>query len=169
MLAGPAAPMSHRKAQIEATLKRVIAQIMARQLQDPRIAGLVSITGVELSPDRREATVSVSVLPAQYESRSVHGLNAAAGYIQSKVARAVRQRTMPSLRFVADASLKQEAQVLDAIRQAVAEDRRADERGGAPPPPADQAAGADPGTPSPSTEAGSRPAPEARSDQEFPT
>lgn len=117
--------MLHRKEQTETALKRAIAQVMERDLNDPRIRGMISITSIELTTDRRQATVEVSVIPERAESLSLHGLNAAAGFIQAKVSRLVRLRTMPSLRFQVDPSLKKEAVVLEVIRQALADDERA--------------------------------------------
>ena len=122
--------MSHRKEQVESALKRAIAAVLDRHLHDPRIAGLVSITRIELSDDRHQAAVHVSVMPEQFERRTLHGLNAAAGYIQSKVARAVRMRIMPGLVFRLDSSIKKEAQVLNVIQEAMAEDRLAAEQRG---------------------------------------
>lgn len=115
--------MSHRKEQIGSALKRAIVNVLQRQLQDPRVQGLVSITKVDVAPDQRRAHIYVSVMPERFESRTVRGLNAAVGYIQSKVANAVRLRSMPDLEFHLDSSLKKEAKVLDAIRDAVDEDR----------------------------------------------
>ena len=115
--------MSHRKEQIGSALKRAIVNVLQRQLQDPRVQGLVSIMKVDVAPDQRRAHIYVSVMPERFESRTVRGLNAAVGYIQSKVANAVRLRSMPDLEFHLDSSLKKEAKVLDAIRDAVDEDR----------------------------------------------
>ena len=120
--------MSHRKKQIESALKRTIANVLDRRLQDPRVSGLVSITRIELSPDRRAASVYVSVMPDRFEKRTLHGLNAAAGHIQSKAAGAMSLRAMPSLQFRLDSSLKRESHVLGAIKEAVAEDRRVAEQ-----------------------------------------
>ena len=120
--------MSHRKEQIGSSLKRAIANVLQRQLQDPRVSGLVSITKVDVAPDQRRAHIYVSVMPERFESRTVRGLNAAVGFIQSKVASAVRLRSMPDLEFHLDSSLKNEAQTLEAIRGAVDKDRLVAER-----------------------------------------
>ena len=102
--------------------------MLQRQLQDPRVRGLVSITKVDLNLQQRVAHVYVSVMPERFESRTVRGLNSAVGFIQSKVANAVRLRSMPDLEFHLDSSLKKEAQTLEAIRDAVDKDRLAAER-----------------------------------------
>ncbi len=120
--------MPHHQDQIASTLQRCIAKVLERHLADPRIRGLVSVTKVTVSPDRRAATVFVSVLPQQYEPRTLGGLNAAAGYIQGKVAKMVRTRQLPALRFVLDSSIKKQAEVFEAIRDGLEPPEEAQEK-----------------------------------------
>ena len=108
--------MSHRIAQIESTLKRAVAQVLLRRVSDPRIVGMVSVTRVEVTPDMREATAYVSVMPEKYQARTIAGLQAAHRHIQSMTGKLV-SFDMPHLRFKLDEGLKKEAGVLDAIRE----------------------------------------------------
>lgn len=109
--------MNHRNAQIEATLMKAVAQVLQRDLADPRVDAFVSITRVKLSPDMADATVFVSIMPAEKQSKNIHGLKSAAGHIRSLVLKKMAMRTVPRLRFVADESLKKQAAVYDAIRR----------------------------------------------------
>jgi ribosome-binding factor A len=111
--------MSHRQAQIESLLKRTVATVLQRGLSDPRIKGLVSVTHVDTSPDLRNATVFVSVLPEQYESSTIHGLTDATMHIQQQVKKAVALRLVPHLRFKLDRDLKKQAAVFAAIDEAM--------------------------------------------------
>lgn len=111
--------MTHRLPQIESTLQRAIAQVLQRQVSDPRIAGMVSITRVKVSPDLRDARVFVSVLPENLAPRSIHGLRDAARHIHAHVKKLVALRVVPHLDFRLDESLKKEAAVLDAINQGI--------------------------------------------------
>ena len=114
--------MSIRTEQIESTLHKAISQILQRELSDPRIRGLVSVTKVDVSPDLTEAYVFISVIPEAYVKRSLAGLRAAAGHIRTRLAKTMRGRTVPKLDFRVDESLKTQARVLDAIRGAIPED-----------------------------------------------
>jgi len=114
--------MAHRKEQVESTLRRMISQVLARKISDPRIAGMVSVTHVEVSADRRHATVYVSVLPQRYEKRTIQGLTHAAARIYTLVCKEVAMRTVPHLDFRLDRSLKKQAEVLEAIDRARATD-----------------------------------------------
>ena len=109
--------MSHRIAQVEATLKKAIAQVLQRDMADPRIDAFVSITRVKISPDMRNATIFVSVMPAEKESKNIHGLRHATGHIRKLVLKKMATRTVPAFKFVLDESLKKQAAVMEAIHR----------------------------------------------------
>ncbi len=109
--------MNHRVAQIESTLMKAIAQVLQRDLADPRVDAFVSITRVKVSPDLADATVFVSVMPAEKQSKNIHGLKSATRHIRSLVLKKMAMRTVPRLRFELDESLKKQAEIYDAIRR----------------------------------------------------
>ncbi|MEM6751005.1 MAG: 30S ribosome-binding factor RbfA [Planctomycetota bacterium] len=111
--------MSHRRLQIESLLRKAIAQVLQRQLSDPRIQGMVSVTEVDVSPDLRNAIVRVSILPEKFEARTIQGLRDAAPYIHGKLKGLVSLRIVPHLDFRLDPTIKKESAVLDAINQAM--------------------------------------------------
>lgn len=75
-------------------------------LKDPRI-GFVTVTGVDASRDYAYATVYVSVLGSDAErERTLEGLAAAHGVLQGAVARALRLRRTPVLRFEYDPAVE---------------------------------------------------------------
>lgn len=108
----------HRMLQVESTLKRAVATVLAHKLSDPRITGLISVTRISVSPDLHDAYVYVSVLPAEQERTTLYGLRHATRYIHSLVCKEVELKTVPHLEFRIDSSLKREADVFDAIRRA---------------------------------------------------
>ncbi|MBI1374238.1 MAG: 30S ribosome-binding factor RbfA [Phycisphaera sp.] len=116
--------MSHRREQLESSLKRSLGTILAGGLNDPRITGIISVTEVAVSPDLHNATVKVSVMPENAEKRSVAGLNHAARHLQTQVGGKLRTRSVPHLRFEIDPSIKKQAAVLAAIREAMEEDEQ---------------------------------------------
>lgn len=75
-------------------------------LKDPRI-GFVTVTGVRASRDYAYATVFVSVLGSENErAKTLEGLSAAHGVLQGVVARALRLRRTPVLRFEYDPAVE---------------------------------------------------------------
>jgi ribosome-binding factor A len=72
------------------------------ELKDPRI-GFVTVTGVETSPDLRQATVYVSVLGGEKKrTATLKGLDAAHGVLQSRISRELRLKRTPTLTFEYD-------------------------------------------------------------------
>ena len=111
--------MSHRKEQIDALLRRHLAEILQRGVADPRVRGLISVTSVDTSPDLKHAKVGISVLPEGNETKVIHGLNDGAVHLQHELRKAVALRVVPHLRFRIDKGIKKEAGVLDAINEAM--------------------------------------------------
>lgn len=121
--------MSHHHEKATAELQRAVQKVMVQGLQDPRTEGsLITVTSVSLSPDGRNATVNVSVLPEKNESK-VHGaLIHSASFIRREAADLLALKIMPQLAFVIDKSFKKQAQVLDALSKVAAEREQADRK-----------------------------------------
>jgi ribosome-binding factor A len=110
-----ATPMSVHHEQAASILRRAIQEVLARGLSDPRVRGLVSVTRVELSPDHANATVYVSVMPAEQGAVAIHGIRHAARHVRSQVGRRVAFRRVPQLSFRLDESLKRQAEMLSEL------------------------------------------------------
>lgn len=97
-------------------------------LRDPRVRD-VTVLGVEVTADMREAKVSVSVMGNEaQQTLSLRGLQNSAGFLQSKIADKIDTRYIPKLRFVLDHGMKNVAavgEILDRIRQEKEPDREA--------------------------------------------
>ncbi len=113
--------MTRRNEQYTAELTRAIQEVLVRGLQDPRISGLITVTGVKVTEDLRDATVSISVLPVEKQQLTMHGLQGAAAHIRRAVGERMDARRIPTLNFRLDSALKKEAGVLRALAQAAAE------------------------------------------------
>ncbi len=93
------------------------------QVRDPRVQG-VTVTGVEVAPDMRSATVLVSVMgsPSQQEL-ALRGLASSAGFLQAQIAERIDTRYVPRLSFKLDAGVKRSiemARVLGEVLPATA-------------------------------------------------
>ncbi len=93
--------MSGRTRKIESQLKEIVGEEVDA-LSDPRLNGLVTVTGVRVSPDLAQATVFYSVLSEENTEGAREGLNSAAGRIQSAVGRQTRLKRTPRLHFEPD-------------------------------------------------------------------
>ena len=96
-----------RALRVTELLHQEIAELIRTEVKDPRL-GLVTVTGVDLTPDYAHATVHFSVLPDDDEwvAETLRGLRAASGFLRSLIGRRVRIHTTPELHFVHDASTR---------------------------------------------------------------
>jgi ribosome-binding factor A len=93
--------MSERMRRVNESVRQVLSEALPG-LKDPRI-GFVTVTGVNTSPDLRQATVFVSVLGGEKKRRSsMAGLEAAHGVLQSRLAHELRLKRTPQLSFEYD-------------------------------------------------------------------
>ena len=93
-----------RMRRIDEVMKKVIGSAIASDLEDPRI-GFVTVTAVKTSPDLRSARVYVSVLGTEDDKEStLKALNSSHGKLQAAIAREVRMKHTPTLRFFYDES-----------------------------------------------------------------
>ena len=112
-------PMNRKQEEISELLRREISSIILHELSDPRM-GFVTVTKVEPAPDLRSAKVYLSVLGEEAVCRrTLTGIRHAAGFIRSKVGRAVSLKSVPQLRFVRDDSAKRSVHISRLIADAV--------------------------------------------------
>ncbi len=107
--------MSKRLQQIQATLLRALQEEIGRGLHDPRAGGLITVTGVDVSPDLKNATVLVSVLPDSKQNLTMHALRAAAKHLRRRISDKVSMNEVPELTFKTDESIKKQAEILSAF------------------------------------------------------
>lgn len=111
--------MKRKRAQLASTIERTLQQVLARGVNDPRVRGLITVTGVELNDELKTAFVDVSVLPEEQESLTMHGLKAATPHIRKLAMERIRTREMPRIEFRLDRSVKAQAELLGLINRAI--------------------------------------------------
>jgi ribosome-binding factor A len=88
------------------------------EIRDPRVAEIVSITRVDISPDLETADVHVSVLGDDTEKRdSIEALSHAANYLRRELLKRLRIKKIPALHFALDESIEEAAHILDLMRK----------------------------------------------------
>lgn len=100
-------------------MQRVLAELIARELKDPRV-GLVTITAVELAADLSEARVWIVPFGERHSPDEVlAGLTRAAGFLRGEVGRRLSLRHAPRLAFQFDESLERAERLTRLIDGAV--------------------------------------------------
>lgn len=107
---------SHRAFKVADQIQRDLTQLLAR-LKDPRL-GLVTLQGVELSPDYAHAKVFFSLLTGTPEQTQA-ALDQAAGFLRNGLFKRLQIHTVPTLHFVFDRSCERAADMNALIAKAV--------------------------------------------------
>jgi ribosome-binding factor A len=99
-------------------IREILADLLRRELRDPRLSGLISITEVETTQDLAVSRVYVSVLGSEEETaEALRALRHAAGYLRREVGDRVRVRRMPTLDFRLDPSIARGARIMELLRE----------------------------------------------------
>jgi ribosome-binding factor A len=98
-------------------IRGVVSMAILTELRDPRVQN-VTVVGVEVTPDMREAKVLVSVMGNDAQQRTVlKGLQNSVGFLQSKIADRIETRYVPRLTFVMDEGVKKSVAVQQILEQ----------------------------------------------------
>jgi ribosome-binding factor A len=118
--------MSSRMRKVNSTIREVLADEIER-LTDPRL-DMVSVTGVDTSPDLRSATVFISTLNLEAAPEAVQALTRASSRLQGALAHQVRMKYTPQLSFAIDSGVV-EGEKIDTILRHLHPDETGDEAG----------------------------------------
>ncbi|HEY2386873.1 MAG TPA: 30S ribosome-binding factor RbfA [Candidatus Binatia bacterium] len=106
-----------RTERVGALLQEALSETLLRGVKDPRV-GMVTVTGVDLSPDLKYARVFVSVVgDAEARARSLAGLASARAYLQAQAGKRLGLRYTPELRFEIDPSFDAADRVERLLRE----------------------------------------------------
>jgi len=114
-----------RSDRVADALQRELAQLIRAEMDDPRL-GIVNITEVQVSRDMSQAKVYINfVVPKNDDEAAVavEVLNGAAGFLRAQLAKAIRMRSIPKLRFYYDSSGEQGQKLSALIDLAVSQDQ----------------------------------------------
>ena len=107
---------SRRTARVASVIREVVSTTILQELRDPRIQN-VTVLSVDVSPDLRYAKIRISVMGTEKESAlTLHGLNSARGFLQSKVADRIKSRYTPELRFEVDQGVQKSIEASRILR-----------------------------------------------------
>ncbi len=124
---------TRRIARLNEQLRADVAELIAREMKDPRLAGLVSVTAAEMSPDLRHARVFISVLGSEEERKqTLKAIRNAAGFLRTQLASRMTTKRAPELHFALDASIERGQRIMKLLHEigsSQASSEQADEGG----------------------------------------
>jgi ribosome-binding factor A len=107
-------------------IQELLGELFARGMRDPRI-GFVTITGVKMSPDLREARVYWAVHgDAEQRKHTTKGLESARGYLRREIAAALKLRVVPDVHFTYDEAIDRGDRIEQLLRQVHDEEKERD-------------------------------------------
>ena len=113
-----------RSSRIAEQIQRELAELIRLELKDPRV-GLITLTGVDLTPDYAHAKVFYTALADASARQDVEaGLRAASGFLRRELGRRIRIHTLPELHFVFDESVERGDRLSRLIDEAIASDHK---------------------------------------------
>ena len=116
-----------RMRRVNEAVKEVLSAQLAAGLKDPRI-GFVTVTGVETTPDLRNARVYFSVLGDEAaRDDALAGLRHSRGFLQAMINSELRMKRTPTLEFIYDTTSERAARLSRLIDEAVAPGAEGDE------------------------------------------
>lgn len=104
----------HRQGRLGEEIRKIISELLLRELKDPRLSAMISVTAVEVTNDGSYATVYVSVLgmdadeekAALQQQETLDALASAKGFIRREIGRQIKLRHVPELIFKIDRSME---------------------------------------------------------------
>ena len=110
--------MSNRPERVAHLMRREIAVILQRELRDPRLGTMVSVTDVEVTRDLSFARVFVSILETGAgRDEALAALQRAAGFVRHALSPRLGLREVPEIRFVHDESIERGARVEELLKK----------------------------------------------------
>lgn len=108
---------THRPERVAEAIRQTVAAFLTGGVRDPRI-GFVTVTSVVVSGDLAHARVRVSVMGTEEEkAQSLAGLESAARFLRAQLARELRLRVTPELRFELDRGLEHAQRIDQVLRR----------------------------------------------------
>ncbi len=108
--------MVYRIERVNHLIRQEISDLLMREIKDPRLKGLVSITDVETSSDLKYAKVYFSCFCNDNEKKEIlNALVAASGFFHNELSKRIRLRHIPKLDFRWDDSIEKGSHILGLI------------------------------------------------------
>jgi len=103
---------------INALIRDELAELFRREVKDPQLDEMISITEVDTAPDLSITHVYVSVLGDEEKARrTIERLRHAARFFRRELAERINLRHTPEIDFRLDTSIARGARVLQLLRE----------------------------------------------------
>jgi ribosome-binding factor A len=116
--------MVERTDRLNSLLKEVISEVIHRDVRNPHVNELVTVTRVEITKDLHYAKVYISVIGDQtVKAETIAALHSAAGFIAVNSSKKVTMRYFPELTFKLDDSVDKHMRIAELLSE-IGEERK---------------------------------------------
>jgi ribosome-binding factor A len=113
---------AYRIERINSLIRDELSEMLQRRVKDPRLGGMIEITGVVTAGDLRNAHVYVSSIETEPDKKAIlNGLHSASGYFRTELAKRLKMRHTPELSFSWDDSIERGSRILEIIDKVAGE------------------------------------------------
>lgn len=117
----------NRILRLNSLLKEVLSDVIRKDVKNPHLSPLLTVTRVDIAGDLRHAKVYISVIGDNAERmRTLHALRTSSGFIAVTASKRVTMHHFPDLHFIYDDSVDKQMRLEDIISK-VSEERKARE------------------------------------------
>lgn len=115
--------MAHRIERVNSLIRQEISQLLQRQVNDPRLGSLITVTEVSTSADLKYARVFVSRIGSEEEKKeTLSALASASGFFRRELSKHLKLRYIPVLSFQWDDSIERGDHLLQLIDKITSEE-----------------------------------------------
>ncbi|MAF86011.1 MAG: ribosome-binding factor A [Dehalococcoidales bacterium] len=108
--------MTHRIERLNQLIRQEISELLHRQVKDPRLGGFVAVTEISTSLDLKYAKIFVCRIDgAEEKQETLSALTGASGFLRKELAKRLKVRRIPELRFEWDDSIERGSHLLNLI------------------------------------------------------
>ncbi|NLB21819.1 MAG: 30S ribosome-binding factor RbfA [Clostridium sp.] len=113
----------HRLNRINEEMKKELANIL-REIKDPRVQAMVSVTDVDVTNDLKYAKIYLSIFGTNKteEAETLEALNKAKGFIRHQLSRTLNLRNTPELRLIEDTTIDYGMHIDSLLREVLPEE-----------------------------------------------
>lgn len=107
-----------RTDRLNSLLKEVISEVIRRDVRNPHVNELVTVTRVDITKDLHYAKVYISVIgTAEDKTNTLNALQSAAGFIAVNASKKVVMRYFPSLTFKLDDAVDKHMRIETLLKE----------------------------------------------------
>lgn len=107
-----------RTDRLNSLLREVISEVIRREVRNPHVNELVTVTRVDITKDLHFAKVYISVIGTEAQkTETIDALQSAAGFIAIKSSEKVVMRYFPSLTFKLDDSVEKHQRIEELLHK----------------------------------------------------